>query len=172
MDRKYFSIFLAVWTAVFIIAGSVPYLRFKLIAGVIIFLLISGFAKRSPKKEALYIAAILYPPAELALKFSVVLMDPVAVNMAEHFIAGALVALAASAAFEGALEKLDRWDGLAFTVSVAVLFCLLYELTGYAVYYEPSAILYSDTMRDLSMNIAGAVMAASIITWYDSISGD
>jgi len=172
MDRKYFSVFFAVWTAAFLIAGSVPYLRFKLIAGLIIFLLISGFAKRSPKKEALYIAAILYPPAELALKFSVALMDPVAVNMAEHFIAGALAALAASVVLEGTLEKLDRWDGLAFMVSVAVLFCLLYEITGYMVYYEPSAILYSDTMRDLSMNIAGAVMAASIITWYDSRSGD
>lgn len=172
MDRKYFSIFLAVWTAVFIIAGSVSHFRFKLIAGLIIFLLISGFAKRSPKKEALYIAAIVYPPAELALKFSAALMDPVAVNMAEHFIAGALAALVASVVLEGALEKLDRWDGLAFTVSVAVLFCLLYEITGYVVYYEPSAILYSDTMRDLSMNIAGAVMAASIITWYDSGSGN
>ncbi|MDI9617929.1 hypothetical protein [Methanothermobacter sp.] len=92
--------------------------------------------------------------------------------MAEHFIAGVLAALAASVVLERALEKLDGWDELAFMVSAAALFCLLYEITGYAVYYEPSAILYSDTMRDLSMNIAGAVMTASITTWYDSRSGD
>ncbi|MCG2827838.1 hypothetical protein [Methanothermobacter sp. K4] len=172
MGRKYFSIFLVVWTAVFIVAGSVPHLRFKLIAGLLIFLFISGFAQRSPKKEALYLAAVLYPPAELALKSSVTLIDPVAVNMAEHFIAGSLAVLAASTVFDDTLERLDGWDELAFMVSAAVLFCLLYEITGYAVYYEPSAILYSDTMRDLSMNIAGAVMAASIITWYGIRSGD
>ncbi|MGB9837206.1 hypothetical protein [Methanothermobacter sp.] len=172
MGRKYFTIFIAVWTAVFMIAGSVPYLGFKLIAGLIIFLFISGFAQRSPKKEALYLVAILYPPAELALKLSATLIDPLAVNMAEHFIAGALAALAASTVLDGTLEKLDRWEGLTFTVSSAVLFCLLYEIMGYAIYYEPSAILYSDTMRDLSMNIAGAVMSASIITVYGGRSGD
>ncbi|WP_432703603.1 hypothetical protein ACRERI_07520 [Methanothermobacter thermautotrophicus] len=105
----------------------------------------------------------MYPPAEFALKL-LAASGPLAVNMAEHFTAGLVVAIYLSTLLHGALKKRSQWERFMFTVSAAVLFCLLYEITGFLIYYEPSAALYSDTMRDLSMNMAGAVMVAALIS--------
>lgn len=112
------------------------------------------------KRRIFILTLILYPPAEFALKLLASLAS-LAVNMAEHFTAGLVVSVYLSTLLHGTLRKLGHWERLVFTVSVAVFLCLLYEITGFLIYYEPTAALYSDTMRDLSMNMAGAVMAAT-----------
>lgn len=171
-DDKWLKVFLIVWLTVFLL--SHPKLTFKLLAGLFFSTLIiiykpEGFLE-AYKRRMFILTVILYPPTEFALKL-LTASGPLAVNMAEHLTAGLVVAVYLSTLLHGALKKLSQWERFIFTVSAAVLFCLLYEITGFLIYYEPSAALYSDTMRDLSMNMAGAVMAAALISNYEAKSG-
>lgn len=170
-DDKWVPVFLIVWLTVFLL--SHPDMNFKLLAGLIFSAIIivykpEGFLD-GHKRRIFILTVILYPPAEFALKL-LAASGPLAVNMAEHFTAGLVVAIYLSTLLHGALKKLSQWERFMFTVSAAVLFCLLYEITGFLIYYEPSAALYSDTMRDLSMNMAGAVMVAALISDYEGKS--
>jgi len=73
------------------------------------------------------------------------------------------VASVISVASWGTLKKLNLNERFLFLSCLAIVICLLYELIGYLLYYEPTAALYSDTMRDLAMNIAGSATLSVII---------
>ncbi|MCQ8904130.1 MAG: hypothetical protein NQU45_00215 [Methanothermobacter sp.] len=171
-DDKWLPVFLIVWLTVLL--SSHPRLTFKLLAGLFFSTLLIIYKPEGLlegyKRRIFILTLILYPPAEFALKL-LASLAPLAVNMAEHFTAGLVVSVYLSTLLHGTLRKLGHWERLVFTVSVAVFLCLLYEITGFLIYYEPTAALYSDTMRDLSMNMAGAVMAATLLSNYEVKSG-
>jgi len=167
MDKKTFLIFLMVWFSGFIISSPADNLKIKFSAGFLVIILIHilGLERCSDEVnlKAFNITAVTYPVIEVLLRASIGFIDPLAVNIAEHFLAGAAVASVISVASWGTLKKLNLNERFLFLSCLAIVICLLYELIGYLLYYEPTAALYSDTMRDLVMNIAGSATLSVII---------
>jgi hypothetical protein len=157
----------------------VEYLLFKVIVLLAIVLIIK--IKKLDRKfnsrqiKVFYFFVFLYPLVELSFKVLTqswasnheMIQYQIYINILEHLLAGMAVGVFLFPIIVETLQKLSNTEKFLFFVSIVALFCLLYEIVGFYFFYFPNDFtginMYTDTMRDLSMNIIGAILIFTII---------
>ncbi|NYB52603.1 MAG: hypothetical protein HVN35_08610 [Methanobacteriaceae archaeon] len=92
------------------------------------------------------------------------------INILEHLLAGMAVGMILFPFIIGIMERLSLKEGFILFVPLVTFLCLLYELIGFYFFYQPLGYLsinqYSDTMRDLTLNIVGSVILFVLIIGF------
>lgn len=85
------------------------------------------------------------------------------INQLEHFMGGVALGVVLLPLIITTLNKVTFKEKMIIFIPVVSFFSLIYELSSYYIFYGPtpsySYLLYADTMHDLSLNIAGALLA-------------
>ncbi|GAB6056472.1 hypothetical protein JCM15415_17880 [Methanobacterium movens] len=85
------------------------------------------------------------------------------INQLEHFMGGIALGVVLLPLIITTLNKVTFKEKMIIFIPVVSFFSLIYELSSYYIFYSPtqsySYLLYADTMHDLSLNIAGALLA-------------
>ena len=174
-DKKNFFLVLFLLMAImFLISVYVEYLMFKVLMGLIIVLFIKikdlDLNLDHYQLKFFYFFVFIYPFLEVFLKiftrdfytYGIMNLIYVLANGVEHILVGMAVGVILLPFLVPTMHKLNQKEKLLFFVSVTVLFCILYELLGFYLFFDPNItayqnVLYPDTMRDITMNILGAL---------------
>jgi len=90
-------------------------------------------------------------------------------NEFEHLLAGIAIGVILLPFIVDILRKLNKKEQIILFVPLVSFFCLSYELIGYYFFYTNKpylALLYQDTMQDLTMNIIGALIAFILLMGF------
>lgn len=125
--------------------------------------------------KVFYFFVFIYPLIELCFKFFTqnwainhdMIQYQLSINIIEHIMAGMAVGIIVLPFLMNTLQKLIITEKFLLFVSVVTLTCLIYELIGFYLFYLPLGYTgmyqYVDTMRDLTLNIVGAILIFGII---------
>ena len=122
--------------------------------------------------KVFYFFIFIYPLIELCFKFLTQnwTINPEMIqyiNILEHTLAGMAVGIILFTFFVNNLQKLIITEKFIIFVSIVAFTCFLYELIGFYLFYLPlgytGMVQYVDTMRDLTLNIVGAITIFGII---------
>jgi hypothetical protein len=129
----------------------------------------------SAQIKVFYFFVFIYPLIELCFKFLTqnwainhdMIRYQLSINIIEHTLAGMAVGIIVFPFLMNTLQKLIITEKFLLFVSVVTLTCLIYELIGFYLFYLPLGYMgmyqYVDTMRDLTLNIVGAILIFGII---------
>ncbi len=178
-NKIFYTLLILLFMTLIYFSFFVEYLLFKVIVLLAIVLIIK--IKKLDRKfnsrqiKVFYFFVFLYPLVELSFKVLTqswasnheMIQYQIYINILEHLLAGMAVGVFLFPIIVETLQKLSNTEKFLFFVSIVALFCLLYEIVGFYFFYFPNDFtginMYTDTMRDLSMNIIGAILIFTII---------